>query len=74
MEIANRIETNKKKVQDYTSSIDGMRVARDMKMADIERFQSDVHEWNQKFNLMEAENIQLENQVTIQNNSMGMGL
>ncbi len=59
-------------MQDYTSSIDGMRVARDMKMADIEHFQSDVHEWNQKLNLMEAENIQLENQVTIQNNSMGM--
>ena len=66
-----RIETSKKSVQDFTSSIDGMRVSRDMKIGDIDRFQNEVQELNQQFQIMQAENLQLEGQVAIQNNTIG---
>ena len=42
-----------------------------MKNADIERFQNEVQELNQRFQIMQAENLQLEGQVAIQNNTMG---
>ena len=45
-------------VQDFTSSIDGIRVSRDMKNSDIERFQNEVQELNQRFQIMQAENLQ----------------
>ena len=48
-----------------------MRMSRDMKNADIERFQNEVQELNQRFQIMQAENLQLEGQVAIQNNTMG---
>ena len=70
-ELKRRIETSKDSVQDFTSSIDGIRVSRDMKNSDIERFQNEVQELNQRFQIMQAENLQLEGQVAIQNNTMG---
>ena len=42
-----------------------------MKIADIDRFQNEVQELNQKYQMMQAENLQLEGQVAIQNNTMG---
>ena len=42
-----------------------------MKNSDIERFQNEVQELNQRFQIMQAENLQLEGQVAIQNNTMG---
>ncbi len=70
-ELKQRIETSKNKVQAYTSSIDGMRVSRDSKIEDINGFQNEVQDLNQKLQMVQAENLQLEGQVAIQNNSMG---
>ncbi len=58
-------------VTDITKAIDGMRLSRDRKLADIDRFQNMIQEWNQNLTTMLAERQRLDAQAELQNASMG---
>jgi len=66
-ELVQKIEQARKGVTDLTRGIDTMRVSRDCKLVDIEKFNAEYQEWNQKLLILRQEKTMLEGQNQLMN-------